>query len=307
MRGEPLDAATLGWHGLDGDRCLALGLPSTARRLRLRWSAGPQLLLVSVRVFVAYFGSSVVAASTRASHADAREAFTWAGAGPLWTRDGRHIITAATSADTRGPNSSLIQVDTATGAQSPLGSRTFTEVGRLAWLSDDSLVVAASERLGANQLWRVSYPDGAATRITNDEARNYLGVSVTANGDVVSVERDPQASIRVAEEGDARRIRQVTPGKYDGRYGLAWTPDGRIVYHSLESGNDDIWIMNADGGDRRQLTVDGGLDDRPSVLRTAAMSCSRRTGQAASASGAWTSPGLARARSPAGTTMRARL
>ena len=193
------------------------------------------------------------------------QAFTWAAAGPLWTPDGKHIITAATSADTRGPNSSLIQVDTATGAETPLGSRTFTEVGRLAWLSADSLIVAAAVRLGANQLWTVSYPDGAATQITNDESRNYLGVSVSPDGSIVSVERDPQASIRIAVEGDAARIRQVTAGKYDGRHGLTWTPDGRIVYHSRESGNEDIWIMNADGGDRRQLTFDGGIDDRPSV------------------------------------------
>ena len=193
------------------------------------------------------------------------EAFTWAAAGPLWTKDGMHIITAGTSADTRAPNASLIQVDAATGAQTPLGSRTFTEVGRLAWLADDSLIVAAADRLGANQLWRVSYPDGAAMPITNDESRNYLGVSVTADGAVVSVERDPQASIRVAEQGDSRRIRQVTAGKYDGRHGLTWTPDRRIVYHSRESGNEDIWIMNADGSGRRQLTVDDGIDDRPSV------------------------------------------
>ena len=193
------------------------------------------------------------------------DAFTWAAAGPVWTADGTRIITAATSTDTRGPYSSLVQVDTASGAQMQLGSRRFTEVGRLAWLGDDDLVMAASDRLGANQLWRISYPAGAAVQITNDESKNYLGVSVTADFAVVTVQRDSQASIRVAEEGDARRIRQVTAGKYDGRHGLAWTRDGRIVYHSLESGNEDLWIMNADGTGRRQLTVDAGVNERPSM------------------------------------------
>ncbi|MBA2301997.1 MAG: PD40 domain-containing protein [Acidobacteria bacterium] len=193
------------------------------------------------------------------------DAFTWAGAGPVWTADGMRIITAASSIDSHGAYSSLVQVHTATGAQTPLGSRRFTEVGRLAWLADDGLALAASDRLGANQLWQVSYPSGEALQITNDESKNYLGVSVTAGGDVVTVQREPQASIRVAEEGDPRRIRQVSAGKYDGRHGLTWTPDGRIVYHSLESGNEDLWIMNPDGTGRRQLTVDGGVDDRPSV------------------------------------------
>ena len=192
------------------------------------------------------------------------DAFAWAAAGPVWTADGMHIITAAISTDSHGASSSLVRVHTATGAQTPVGSRRFTEVGRLAWLGDD-LVVAASDRLGANQLWRVSYPAGQVVQITNDESRNYAGVSVTADGAIVTVQRDPQASIRMAEEGDPQRIRQVTLGKYDGRHGLAWTSDGRIVYHSLESGNDDIWVMNADGTGRRQLTVDASVDEQPSV------------------------------------------
>jgi Tol biopolymer transport system component/DNA-binding winged helix-turn-helix (wHTH) protein len=193
------------------------------------------------------------------------DAFTWIAAAPLWTPNGTRIITSATGKDARGSYSSLVQVDTVSGAQMPLGSRRFTEVGRLAWLNDDELVMAASDLLGANQLWRVSYPAGEAQQITNDESKNYLGVSVTAAGAIVTVQRDPQASIRVAEQGDSRRIRQVTAGKYDGRHGLAWTRDGRILYHSLESGNEDLWIMNADGSGRRQLTVDGGVDDRPSL------------------------------------------
>jgi len=34
-------------------------------------------------------------------------------------------------------------------------------------------------------------------------------------------------------------------------------PDGRIVYTSNLGGNQDIWIMNADGTSRKQLTSDG--------------------------------------------------
>src|SRR5205085_12004011 len=47
--------------------------------------------------------------------------------------------------------------------------------------------------------------------------------------------------------------------------GLAWTPDGRVVYVSEESGNADIWVMNADGSDRKQLTTDPHRDATPDV------------------------------------------
>ena len=37
---------------------------------------------------------------------------------------------------------------------------------------------------------------------------------------------------------------------------LAWTPDGQIVYRCSAGGNGaDIWIMNADGSNAKQLTV----------------------------------------------------
>ena len=41
--------------------------------------------------------------------------------------------------------------------------------------------------------------------------------------------------------------------------------DGHIVYVSTESGNRDIWIMNADSTQRRQLTNDLASDDSPAL------------------------------------------
>jgi len=147
------------------------------------------------------------------------EEFTWAGAGPVWTPAGASVITAGVSTDGNGAYGSLIEVQTSDGSQKPLGSRRFSEVGRIAWERNGSgFIGAASERLGANQLWRVSYPSGDARQITNDESKNYLGVSLTADGSVLAtVQRDAQASVWLADDGDATRARQITEGKYDGR------------------------------------------------------------------------------------------
>ncbi len=40
-----------------------------------------------------------------------------------------------------------------------------------------------------------------------------------------------------------------------GRESIAWTPDHRLVYVSRVSGNWDIWLMNKDGSDPRQLAA----------------------------------------------------
>ena len=64
--------------------------------------------------------------------------------------------------------------------------------------------------------------------------------------------------------------------------GLAWTPDGRILFTSARSGAVDIWIMNADGTGVRQLTADtGGVNWRPRSARMDVMSSfiSNRSGK----------------------------
>lgn len=50
-----------------------------------------------------------------------------------------------------------------------------------------------------------------------------------------------------------------------GRERIAWTPDNRIAYCSRVSGDWDIWLMNLDGSNQRQLTVDSHNDLYPAV------------------------------------------
>ncbi len=112
------------------------------------------------------------------------------------------------------------------------------------------------------QIWRISYPDGEARRITADFT-NYVGMSLTADSNaLVAVQSNRLSKIWVAPNGDASRAVQIKSGgnTLDGIYGVAWTPNGRIVYYSQASGADDIWIMDGDGTGQKQLTVDAGAN-----------------------------------------------
>jgi Tol biopolymer transport system component len=109
----------------------------------------------------------------------------------------------------------------------------------------------------------VTYPGLLARELTRDTS-NYGRVveqspGVTADGrSVVSVQSAAQANIWVLSPSDAAGAHQVTRSVrgVEGETGLDWTPDGRLVFTSLTSGNWEIWSMNVDGSDRRQLTTD---------------------------------------------------
>ena len=52
---------------------------------------------------------------------------------------------------------------------------------------------------------------------------------------------------------------------FDGREGISWTPDRKIVYAAPASGHLDLWMVEANGTGQKQLTADAGNNRRPSV------------------------------------------
>jgi eukaryotic-like serine/threonine-protein kinase len=61
---------------------------------------------------------------------------------------------------------------------------------------------------------------------------------------------------------DATEARDLTGGTND--YSPDWSPDGqRVVFHSGRAGNDDIYVVAAEGGDARNLTNAPGDDREP--------------------------------------------
>lgn len=65
--------------------------------------------------------------------------------------------------------------------------------------------------------------------------------------------------------GQAKQITFGSFGKYDGLWGLDWTPDGRIIFTNSSTETQHISAMSADGGDRKDLTSPGFVDSALSV------------------------------------------
>jgi len=192
--------------------------------------------------------------------------FIWGA--PAWSPDGQ-TIACAVSSEAGGLRFELMTVGVTDGAQRPVPGARFSDVRRLDWLSDGSaLVLSATEQANSPfQIYQLSVADGAVRRVTNDLNR-YVGVSLTADSrSLVTVQVDRRANIWIAPAaGDSGRARQITSGvAVEGIGGISWTPEGRVVYSSQASGNWDIWVMDADGSNQRQLTRDADQNLFPSV------------------------------------------
>ena len=140
----------------------------------------------------------------------------------------------------------------------------------LQWLSDGTGLLISASELNAgperSQIWRVSYPGGGVQPVTND-LNNYAGISMTADSSsLVTLEYTAVSNIWTVPASPGGAPRQITSGS--GKYSqVACGQDGRIVYCSDAGGSEDIWIMDADGRNQRQLTFDAGMNVFPAVAQ----------------------------------------
>ena len=177
--------------------------------------------------------------------------------GISWSPDGR-LIAAGAASGTGDIGSTVMAFPVEGGPGKSLTAQKWSRVLRVIWLNDGSgLVVAAAT--GGTQLWFVSYPGGDVRRITND-LNNYGGVSLGLTMDdstIVTVQINNSSQLFVtAPNEDSSRARQITYGGEDGLFGLAYAPDGRIMYVTPIGNNMDIFSVNPDGSGKKQLTND---------------------------------------------------
>jgi eukaryotic-like serine/threonine-protein kinase len=199
------------------------------------------------------------------------EAFNSRESRQAWSPDGKTIACMIRDEGVLLGGYSVVEINVDDGTTKPIATQEWNFITAIAWLPNKSgLLVMGSERSTKafnNQLWHFSYPDGKRQRVTTDLSE-YSSIDLAADArSIVTVQSNTVTNIWVGPSGDASRAVQVKSGgsNREGMNGLAWTPDGRIVYNSVASGIEDIWIMNADGSGAKQLTADSGLHNPTAV------------------------------------------
>lgn len=174
--------------------------------------------------------------------------------------DGKKVAFAVGQSENQANEFGLMEVDLESGAERELTPEKFFNIKSLEWLPDASgLLITASRIPNKNfRIWQVSIASGAVEPLTKDSetysvlslddaGKNLISTRVKQNFRLFlsSVENPSNPQILA----DANR--------------LVFAPDGKIVFSSLMSGNDEIWITNADGSGQRQLTSNAADESAP--------------------------------------------
>jgi tricorn protease-like protein len=103
------------------------------------------------------------------------------------------------------------------------------------------------------------------TRITNDLS-NYRRLTLSRDGKVLAaLQTRRDADLWVAPVGVTEQAHVVAENMY-GINSVAWMPDSRIVFSAFGGGWRNIWIVDSDGGNLRQITF--GPSDKEEVAVT---------------------------------------
>jgi len=185
--------------------------------------------------------------------------------------DGKSVACAAFAKTIERPME-IILVNTETGEQKSLTPHNWTWIGQTAWLKDGSGIafVAFSKETPnlTDEVWFVSVAEGKA-RLLENGINGIFGTSLTDDGNsLVAVKSDKITSFAVSSLSDLAKETTLLTKNGDESLlplGADWTPDGKIVYSTINNGNADIWLMNPDGSGQKQLTSDPNTDASPKL------------------------------------------
>jgi Tol biopolymer transport system component len=188
-----------------------------------------------------------------------RSGHEWFNQGVSWSSDGKWIVCAA-GGDRIEPNETIAAVDAESGSIREITRQRWDAVRSPVWLNDMSGILIRATDKGKNtnqQIWKIAYPSGEAQQVTHD-LDDYIDLSATSDSrSLVTIQHQFFSNIEVSPNSDISKAQQVSKGKDEGGLGISWTPDGKIVYGSTASGASEIWIMDRDGSNAKQLTNDG--------------------------------------------------
>lgn len=249
-------------QNLDGSETREIAARPAAQGINgnsLSWSADGKML-----AFGAKSGNGEAQEIFTANAADGAvtqlTALDWTGLVRVeWRRDGGGLLAVA-RAKNAIVDRQLWQVEYPSGKARKI-TRDLQHYATSLSLSADSHALLAVQSINESHIWLAPADNLAAARqitFNSSAIAGWYGVDWTADGKIIYAARVDQSLTIWTMEADGERPTQITStGFIDERPSA--TGDGKyIVFQSNRSGASEIWRVNADGADLRQLTFNGG-------------------------------------------------
>jgi Tol biopolymer transport system component len=165
--------------------------------------------------------------------------------------DGKSIAFAFGQSVNSSNEFALAEVELESGAERQISSEKFFDIKNLVWFPDKSgLLITASRTPNKNfRIWQVSAATGEASPLTKDsDSYSVLNMNKDATA-IVSTRFKEDFRIKLLHPENPSVTRVLTNAS-----AASFAPDGKIYFSSIMSGNDEIWSINVDGSNPRQLT-----------------------------------------------------
>jgi Tol biopolymer transport system component/DNA-binding winged helix-turn-helix (wHTH) protein len=175
--------------------------------------------------------------------------------------DGKSVAFAFGESRTASNDFGLAQVDIESGVERELTAEKFFNISYLVWLPDQKgLLFTARKQSEKNfGIWQLSTSTGETSLLTAD-SQSYSNLSLSGDGSILaSSQVEPDFRLNVyqmdhPEAGPKTLVNATTVG---------FAPSGKILFSSIKTGYGEIWSINPDGTDERQLTSDPPDDISP--------------------------------------------
>jgi serine/threonine protein kinase len=186
-------------------------------------------------------------------------------AGLAWSPDGKTIASPLGRRDGDGEQMSVVEINTETGAEKEFTSEKWTHVGKIIWTKNSrELIITADAGKGLYQILRLSLEDGKTSKI-GDDLSDYQNISLSADDKILLAVKNSRNSTLFKANGDFSQPASIGQSNIEVTNGLAFSPDGKILFVSIDKGNRDVWRMDANGQNRLPLTSDKAAEDYPSI------------------------------------------